>query len=258
MLYLLKLETKNNTYYKVGYSATEESTKIRMYSYYTATPECYLINTMEGTKKDEKYYHKLMHKSGKRYMTTEWYYKLSEEVIEKILEDFNATYKKFSFNRAIKHTREVRRVSRASIRKVPIGLVSYSTIYFKYLQNIKNGVDVEWDIRQLEHENYKLIDEYYKATGKFSSQINNCKKLLKLHYDFKQIKEEAIKRFELNKIYKQDYVKEVLQNICNDLNIKRKMCTCNIKTIFGKDCVKITRHYIKDNVEVFITIHSFT
>lgn len=73
---------------------------------------------------------------GKRYMKTEWYYKLSEEAIEKILEDFNATYKKFSFNKAVKDAREGIRVSRPSTRKIPIGLLYYNTIYLKNMHKV--------------------------------------------------------------------------------------------------------------------------
>ena len=105
--------------------------------------------------------------------------------------------------------------------------------------------------------NYKLIDEYYKATGKFSSQVQNCKKLLKLHYDFKQIKEEAIKTLKINIRYKYEDIMELLQNICNNLGIKKKIVTCHIKNIFGKDNLKMYNYKTKEKLQIRIIFYNF-
>ena len=67
-------------------------------------------------------------------------------------------------------------------------------------------------------------------------------KLLKLHYNFKQIKEEAIKTLKINIKYKHEDIMELLQNICDNLGIKKKILTLHIKNIFGKDNVKIYKY----------------
>jgi len=81
MLYLLK----DGEHYKVGYSTNMETLIKRIKNYKTHNPTFKYLGFREGTKKEEKHYHKLLGCPPK----SEWVCNIKEELIENIKLDFN-------------------------------------------------------------------------------------------------------------------------------------------------------------------------
>ena len=80
MLYLLE----DNKHYKVGYSQDEETLIKRIKSYKTHNPTFIYLGLREGTKEDEKEYHKLLNCNKK----SEWSCDIDSLILEKIKLDF--------------------------------------------------------------------------------------------------------------------------------------------------------------------------
>lgn len=80
MLYLLQ----DGNHYKIGYSENEETLQTRIKSYKTHNPTFKYLGLREGTKENEKEYHKLLN-CDKR---SEWSCNIDDELIETIKLDF--------------------------------------------------------------------------------------------------------------------------------------------------------------------------
>ena len=76
MLYLLQ----DGNHYKIGYSENEETLQSRIKSYKTHNPTFVYLGLREGTKEDEKEYHKLLNCNKK----SEWSYDIDSLLLERI------------------------------------------------------------------------------------------------------------------------------------------------------------------------------
>jgi hypothetical protein len=81
MLYLLQ----DGEYYKVGYSTNMETLIKRIQTYKTHNPTFKCLGCKNGTKKDEKHYHKLLNCNSK----SEWVCDINKKLLENIKLEFN-------------------------------------------------------------------------------------------------------------------------------------------------------------------------
>ena len=87
MLYLLKKEELNQTYYKVGFSRDKTTLEKRLKTYKKNNHT--VLGIMKGSIYEETKYHDFMSDYGNKYKKTEWFNNISEKIINLIKRDFD-------------------------------------------------------------------------------------------------------------------------------------------------------------------------
>lgn len=99
---------------------------------------------------------------------------------------------------------------------------TYSVVLDIYKKAVK-GEDVEFTEYQLASDNYKLIDNYYKQTGKFNSNPTYVKGMvLNCNNEWEQLKIDVRSKFNIGHRYSRKEVKEVLNILYKKYNLNRK------------------------------------
>lgn len=135
MLYLIKQESKNNTYYKIGY-AKDVYERLKAYKNHNAEFE--LIDTFEGTIQNENVIHECL-KEYKLPDRNEWFY-YNQDVLRiwNMYKNFYSELEEVYRDKITKLEKENKNLNRKIAERDSV-IVKYSDIVNRCLKQIENS-----------------------------------------------------------------------------------------------------------------------